>query len=472
MALESSSRSLSRSACSLRGNVVGSRNQVYVAPPAGQERDDDRAERAPKRRLAPDGSYSWVVLVASFIANLIGDGCLFSFGVLYVEFLDYFRESKAKTAWIGSLFMSVPLLTGPIASAFTNHFGCRVTTIVGAVIAAIGFVLSSVTDSVGQLCFTLGVVAGVGLSLVDVAANVIVAYYFEKRRAFATSTAAAGSGIGTFIFAVLAERLVELYTWKGAVLVMGGIMLNMVVCGALFIPVELPPDGASSSDSRSVSDNDDTEPCEKTSERTRGMLKAPVSCNKSKISKFIKEQIWDAAICHSIGFIYFAISCFLLYMWYDIPYIYLPDKASDMNISDRMASVLVSIIGIVSTVGQIVIGYLGDRNGVDAFYLYSSLTVVAGGVTMLIPVMTNCAGLAFLSGAYGFFISGNYALTTILLVELVGLDHLTSGYGLLLLVQGIANLLGPPIAGTYRSTYIRPTFFCHWNVAIVGVGQK
>lgn len=52
-----------------------------------------------------------------------------------------------------------------------------------------------------------------------------------------------------------------------------------------------------------------------------------------------------------------------------------------------------------------------------------------------------------ISGLFGLFIAANYALTSIILVELISLDRFTNAYGLLLLVQGVANLIGPPLAG-------------------------
>lgn len=56
-------------------------------------------------------------------------------------------------------------------------------------------------------------------------------------------------------------------------------------------------------------------------------------------------------------------------------------------------------------------------------------------------------GMSAISGLFGLFIAANYALTSIILVELITLDRFTNAYGLLLLVQGIANLVGPPLAG-------------------------
>lgn len=66
-----------------------------------------------------------MVVAASFFVNMIADGITFSFGVIFVEFLNYFGENRSKTAWIGSLFMAMPLLSGPVASFLTDRYGCR-----------------------------------------------------------------------------------------------------------------------------------------------------------------------------------------------------------------------------------------------------------------------------------------------------------------------------------------------------------
>jgi hypothetical protein len=56
----------------------------------------------------------------------------------------------------------------------------------GGLIAGIGFIISSFIRDISLLCFTFGIVAGFGLALVFVPSLIIVAFYFEKRRAFAT----------------------------------------------------------------------------------------------------------------------------------------------------------------------------------------------------------------------------------------------------------------------------------------------
>jgi hypothetical protein len=60
-----------------------------------------------------------------------------------------------------------------------------------------------------MLFINFGIVSGFGLSLCYVAAIVIVAYYFDTKRSFATGISVCGSGIGTFIFAPLIQYLIS-----------------------------------------------------------------------------------------------------------------------------------------------------------------------------------------------------------------------------------------------------------------------
>lgn len=59
--------------------------------------------------------------------------------------------------------------------------------------------------------------------------------------------------------------------------------------------------------------------------------------------------------------------------------------------------------------------------------------------------------LAIYSAIFGFTIGAYVGLTSVILVDLLGLDKLTNAFGLLLLFQGIASFIGPPMAGTSRS---------------------
>ncbi|PNF33024.1 hypothetical protein B7P43_G16380 [Cryptotermes secundus] len=186
-----------------------------------------------KTNKIPDGGWGWVVVLASFIISMIADGISFSFGLLYIKFLEHFGESKSKTSWIGSLFMAVPLLSGPIGSSLVDRYGCRKMTIIGGIVSGIGFTMSAFVNSIELMYTTFGVIAGLGLGLCYVTAVVSIAYWFDKKRALATGLGACGTGAGTVVYAPMTQYFIEEYGWRGTVLLLAGTFFNMCVCGAV-----------------------------------------------------------------------------------------------------------------------------------------------------------------------------------------------------------------------------------------------
>lgn len=90
----------------------------------------------------------------------------------------------------------------------------------------------------------------------------------------------------------------------------------------------------------------------------------------------------------------------------------------------------------------------------------------------LLTFSFSAQGMSTVSGLFGLFIAANYALTSIILVELITLDRFTNAYGLLLLVQGVANLVGPPLAGwitDYTGSYDLAFYLAGVFIAVSGV---
>ena len=160
----------------------------------------------------------------------------------------------------------------------------------------------------------------------------------------------------------------------------------------------------------------------------------------------IRDNV-DFSIFRSPLFILFCLHSMFLYLSYDIPYVYIPDHAETLNVDEHYASLLISIIGIASTVGQILMGYIGDQSCINRLLFYIAMTCIAGIATVTVPLLRSFGTLASYCAVYGFFMSANFSLTTIIVVELLGMDQLTNAYGFVTMAEGLANVFGPPIAG-------------------------
>ncbi|XP_063240304.1 monocarboxylate transporter 12-like [Bacillus rossius redtenbacheri] len=599
-----------------------------VSSESCDEDEEDEEDESLQEPQPPDGGYGWVVVIAAFCTNMIADGITFSFGVIYVELLDYFRDGSGKTAWIGGLFMAMPLLCGPLASYLVDRYGCRKACMSGGLVSALGFVASSLAGSVDALVLTFGVVSGAGMALCYVTAVVAVAYYFDRRRSLAMGLAVCGSGIGTVVFAPLADYLLAEFGWRGTTLILAGVFLNMTVCGALMRDLEwtqarskrqrrdrkarnrerrsrhqsqsLRTQTSSQTSSALVLDPAHVEEIKKLLERgelSEAVLPRPqdpaekqaaaigdqprlcsslvslptflrgagaggevppealeqllrdnqqlcqallrarggdavlgrphqepreeacrvwvAGCGRSSserslgachlrgirmhrnsisyrgamlnihkyrirasscpdiyrnsmitITKADDEPcawLWDAldvlrdmvdvSLFADPQFLLFSVSNFLLYSWYHVPYVFLTDRAISLGVGSVDAAYLISYLGVLNMAGEVILGWAGDQAWLDAGLVYAACMTACGLSALVVPFVSSYAGMAGLAGVFGFSIAANYSLSSIILVELVSIERFTNAYGMLLLVQGVANLLGPPVAGWLRDVY-------------------
>ena len=104
---------------------------------------------------------------------------------------------------------------------------------------------------------------------------------------------------------------------------------------------------------------------------------------------------------------------------------------------------------------QVAMGYVGDRSWSSPMLIYNVSMVFCGLSIIVMPFLSNYWFLAAAAATFGLFISANYALTSVILVELISLEMFSKAYGVLLLIQGVANLIGPPLVGEQWSHLAR-----------------
>jgi MFS family permease len=81
---------------------------------------------------------------------------------------------------------------------------------------------------------------------------------------------------------------------------------------------------------------------------------------------------------------------------------------------------------------------------------YAANLVLCGITTLAMPLLVwNFWLLGGTAALFGLFFASNFTFTPPILVQLIPLERFTTAYGLILLSQGIGNLVGPPLGGLY-----------------------
>jgi len=190
-----------------------------------------------------------------------------------------------------------------------------------------------------------------------------------------------------------------------------------------------------------------------TGQLSRGEENAKICCCKvSEKNARVFRQMVDFSLFRDPIFLMYAVSNFLTSIGFNVPYVYTVDRARGWDIDEKEAAFLLSIIGIANTLGRLFLGWLSDQRFVNRLYLYNSCLVLCGISMGLSSFMSTynwqivyCAIFGVTSGAY-------VGLTSVVLVDLLGLDKLTNAFGLLLMFQGIASVIGPPFTGALYDT--------------------
>lgn len=408
---------------------------------------------------APDGGL-WAVLavVGCFMGNVIGDGVMYSFGVFVPKFKEHFQCGSTETSIVTSIQMGVTFASGPVASYLTNKLGWRLTTVIGSVIGGAGLMLSAVAPSVYFLYFSAGVLIGLGLGIIYLPRLDCITQYWDKKRPFVTGIAICGSGIGTFIFAPLTDWLLSTTNWQTALLILGGICHSNCIFALLFKPL---PKYKYATEMTEVCESEPLQVVE--NEENNLTTKDDIT----KEAGTMKEMIM---LLRNWVFMMFAVSNFLTSLGYPIPYAFVPDNAKHLGLHPTQGSFLVGLIGISNTGARFILGIISQK--LNRLFLYNTCLVICGvsmaltnyfhPMLMLLTGTTieQCSTIATQSWAcdpyigqliyailYGITSAAYVLLTTLVLADLLGADKFTNAFGLLLLFQGVATFIGPPIVG-------------------------
>ena len=104
--------------------------------------------------------YGWVIVALSFFDLSLVCGVWYGFSAFVLPFTREFGWSRASISSVFALNMSLYGFTGPLAGFLLDRFGARRMMAAGAALLSLGLYLTSRAQSLGELYFAYGVLAG------------------------------------------------------------------------------------------------------------------------------------------------------------------------------------------------------------------------------------------------------------------------------------------------------------------------
>uniref|UniRef100_A0A146M148 Monocarboxylate transporter 5 n=1 Tax=Lygus hesperus TaxID=30085 RepID=A0A146M148_LYGHE len=159
------------------------------------------------------------------------------------------------------------------------------------------------------------------------------------------------------------------------------------------------------------------------------------------------QEMLDCSLFLEPVFILYVISNFFTSIGFNVPYVYIVKLASDRGVDEDSANLLLSVVGLANTFGKAFLGYVADKPWVNRLYMYNISLTVCGLSCIMCIACSTFTTFAIVAAIFGLSCGAYVGLTAVVLVDLLGLDRLTNAFGLLLLFQGFASFIGPPITG-------------------------
>ena len=313
--------------------------------------------------------YGWVVVAVSFFTLFLTMGTRVSFGVYYIAILGEYGWSRADTAGAFSLGMLIHAVFAPITGILIDRFGPRKLFPLGGIILFIGLLAASRISNILHLYLYFGVIMAIGINIISYSPHMsIIPRWFILRRGLASGLVLSGIGLGTLLLVPFNQLIIDSLGWRSAFLISSGIIIFILVpVLAIFhrtSPGEIGqyPDGIKpqeSTDSKVTKKND---------------------IKSSRISNLWSFK--DAIRTSACWFMILVVLCdgFIMSMLLVHQAVFIVD----MGYTKLLAAILVGLVGIISSAGGIMMGFISDRVGSKKGYLMGSLFAFVGIVFLLL----------------------------------------------------------------------------------------
>ena len=257
---------------------------------------------------------------------------------------------------------------------------------------------------------------GFGLGISYVPCLSIIALYYPRHQTLAFSVATSGVGLGVMVFPFLIEYLAEFYGWRGATLITAGMVLQLCVLGAFLNKPTLSSLQHSGQLQESTREPEDS-------------------------------SAFNLKVFQNISYVSFCIHNLLYWFAHSVVSIHLPTYAYSLGLSNQKVGLLISVTGLTGFIGKFPVGFVTLHQCASPIRVYTLGLILCCLVTIMLPLATSYAGLLTYAALFGFLLSMICGCLPSVVVDILDVTLLPSGFGYILLFEAAGSLLGAPIAG-------------------------
>ncbi|XP_077990652.1 monocarboxylate transporter 13-like [Glandiceps talaboti] len=385
----------------------------------------------------PPEWWKWVIVLCNFTVLLFCVGLNYGMWLIVDDLRGFFQQyeliqENVDVKWMLYINIVMVYVTGAFASWLAYRVGHRATAVSGAVLSTIGLFVSGFTKSVGFICFSYGILTGVGHGMLLTPSLGVLPRYFRRKYTFANSLTFVGTSIGMFFFPSLFNAVKAAYGRRAVFFIVASLNAQLIWLVLLYKPFQktIPANKGASTAVQTVEDDEESQGSTSFLVTVRGLFRD--------------------LCCKRPLFVIMLLVMFLIGIGHNILILHLISVVKEAGSTASQFKWLVVACGICMMLGQLGHGIpslfqvlRGGREATYELFMFGfSLTGVAV-VAFLSSLASTFAGHLALVSMIGIA-SGIYFPLMIVLTE-YSIHHsrpLTTALGLGLVMFGMGALIG------------------------------
>jgi predicted MFS family arabinose efflux permease len=370
----------------------------------------------PASRVVPSPGVLGLVLAASAIL-LITMGVRQTSGLFLLPITQSTGVSIVAFSFALAIGQFVFGAAQPVFAAIADKYGAVKVIIAGALLLAIGSVLTPFMTTSAGLLLTMGVIAAAGAAagsfsiLIGIAAQRLPA----EKRSMASGIINAGGSVGQFVFAPLVQFIISTAGWASA-------MFATAFAALLTIPLVLPLMRAASG----------------------GVAAATAAVTATATHVTLSEQLRDAV--RNPSYLYLHAGFFTCGFHIAFLVTHFPSDLQLCGLTPEVAANSLGLIGLFNVAGSLGIGWLGQRYRMKYLlaWIYASRAAI---IAIYIVMPKTAVNIYMFAAALGVTWLATVPPTAGLVGKLFGTRYLATLFGLTLLSHQIGGFLGAWLGG-------------------------
>lgn len=327
----------------------------------------------------------------------------------------------------------------PIAGFYIPRIGTRRMTAIGGLVVGCGYILSSFATNIGMIILSYGVIAGTGVGITYGVPMVVVARWFPDKKGLAVGLTIIGFGLSPLITAPLANQLIDIYTVRPTLRILG-ILFTIIILG-IAIALKLPPQGW----------------------HPRQSFAAPISTapRTYPINLLKSQSFYGLWSCYAIGTL-IGLSAIGISS---------PVGEEIINIDPGVAAGSVSLFALFNGFSRPLFGWLSDRFKPHHVAIASYTLILIACVLMMNAQPGQVVTYLIAFCLFWFCLGGWLAMAPITTLRFFNPDHYAQNYGLVFTAYGVGALTGTLVTGRIRDWFGTYTyaFYPMALLAIIGI---